>query len=118
MSASSPSPVRADRTIRPGPRAVIVSAWLVPVMVLGQFAFLAVIPIALVLVGTLRNPRLRALRWWAAGLTAAYVVPVVLWVVGPDRAPSLSKDIHPVFAGLLVAAGVAVAIRYHTIRKR
>jgi bacteriorhodopsin len=74
--------------------------------------------VALVLGGALRNARFRALRWWAAGLTAAYATPLVLWAIGPDRAPSLSKDMDPVFAALIVAASVAFIAAYYVIRTR
>ncbi|GAA2487214.1 hypothetical protein [Winogradskya humida] len=66
----------------------------------------------------LRNARLRALRWWAGGLTAAYLAALVLWAVGPDRAPSLSKDLHPVAATVIVAAAAATAVAYHVLRRR
>jgi len=46
---------------------VIISAWLVPIFVVGQFAMVAVLPVALVLIGTLRDARLRTLRWWSVG---------------------------------------------------
>jgi hypothetical protein len=105
------------RTDRPGSPLVLISAWAVPVLVLGQFAMLAVIPVALVLIGSLRNTRDRALHRWAATLTVAYAVPLALWAIGPDRAPSLSKDMHPVFAGIVVAAAIAVAVVNHLRRR-
>jgi hypothetical protein len=105
--------VQAERKTRRTPSSVLVSAWAVPILVVGQFAMLAVIPVALVLSGTLRDARFRALRWWTAALTAAYATPLVLWAIGPDRAPSLSKDMHPVFAALIVVAAVAFIAAYH-----
>lgn len=118
MSVQSPANVTlaaAAPAARPR-RSVIVSAVAVPVMVIGQFAMLAIVPVALVLIGTFRDPRLRPLRGWAAGLAVVYALPLVLWAIGPDRAPSLSKDIHPALAGLVVAAAVAVIVRYLTLR--
>lgn len=109
---------RTDSVTRPVSRSVLVSALAVPVLVLGQFAMVAVLPVALVLIGTLRDARLRALRWWAAALTAAYATPLALWAIGPDRAPSLSKDMHPVFAALVSVTAVAVAIAYHVLRRK
>lgn len=105
-------------TTRRSARSVVISAAAVPVLIVGQFAMVAVVPVAIVLIGTLRNARLRALRWWAAGLAAAYATPLVLWAIGPDRAPSLSKDMHPVFAALIVAASVAVLAAFAVIRRR
>ncbi|WP_378740579.1 hypothetical protein [Nocardia brasiliensis] len=66
------------------------------------------------LIGTLRDTRRRALRWWAAALAAAYAIPLILWAIGPERAPSLSKDMHPLLAALIVA----VATGYHVVRLR
>ena len=109
---SSPADTAAGRPRR----SVIVAAFAVPVMVIGQFAMLAIVPVAVVLVGTFRTARLRALHPWAAGLAAAYATPLGLWAIGPDRAPSLSKDMHPALAGLVVAAAVAVIVRYFTLR--
>jgi hypothetical protein len=110
--------VHTDRKTRRPSRSVIISAWAVPILVVGQFAMLAVIPVALVLSGTLRNARFRALRWWAAALATAYATPLVLWAIGPDRAPSLSKDMDPIFAALIVAAAVAFIAAFHVIRGR
>lgn len=118
MSPASPAPVasapRATRT----PRSVIVSAWAVPVLIVGQFAMLAVVPVAVVLIGTFRSARLRALRGWAIALAGAYAVPLALWAIGPDRAPSLSKDMNPVVAALVVATSVVVAVAFHVVGRR
>lgn len=96
----------ATTSSRCTPRSVISSAWAVPIMVLGQFAFLAAIPIVLVLVlgRVLHDPHLRALRAPASLLAAVYAIPLALWLLNPNRAPSLSKDISPGFVALIVAA--------------
>lgn len=99
------------------PRQVVVSAWAVPIMVLGQFAFLAVIPVALVLSGALRDPRARALRGPAGLLAAVFATPMAIWLLRPDGAESLSKDIHPGFVGLVVAASAVVLVRIWTTRR-
>lgn len=114
MSITSPAPARTGGTSR----TVIISAVAVPVLVIGQFAMVAIAPVALVLIGTLRNARLRALRWWSAALAAAYAIPLAAWAIGPDRAPSLSKDMHPAFAALIVAASVAFIAAYLVNRQR
>lgn len=99
-------------------RPIIVSAWAVPVMVLGQFAFLAVIPVAVMVTQAFRDPASRPLRWWVGTLGAVYAAPLFLWILNPDRAESLSKDIHPMFVGLIVAAAAAVLLKIHTRPKR
>lgn len=107
------APARTPRA----PRYLTISAWAVPIMVLGQFAFLAMIPVALVLYGALRNPHARDLRWPAALLTAAFATPLTIWLLRPDGAQSLSKDIHPVFVGLIVAASAVVLLKLWTHRR-
>ncbi|WBQ04512.1 hypothetical protein [Kribbella sp. CA-293567] len=100
------------------PKSVLISAWSVPVLVIGQFSMLAVVPVALVLIGTLRTASLRPLRWWSIALAAVYAVPLALWVIGPDRAPSLSKDMAPIFVWLISAAAVAVLAALYAVRRR
>jgi len=102
---------------RPG-RTVLISAWAVPIMVIGQFAMLAIVPVGLILTKTLRDGRLRPLRWWAAVLAAAYATPLALWAIGPDRAPSLSKDMHPALATVIVVASIPVIAVAHALRRR
>ena len=97
---------------------VIISAWSVPVLIIGQFAMLAVVPVAVVLITVHRHAPLRALRWWARGLAATYLTALILWAAGPDRAPSLSKDLHPAVATAIVATAIATAIAYHALRRR
>jgi hypothetical protein len=118
MTATHPAATRPERPTGRAPRSFLVSALAVPVLVVGQFAMLAIVPVAIVLVATLRDARLRALRWWAAALAATYATPLVLWAIGPDRAPSLSKDMHPVLAGVIVAASVALVAAYFLLRPR
>ncbi|QFU92073.1 hypothetical protein [Amycolatopsis sp. YIM 10] len=101
-----------------GSRPVIIAAWAAAVMVAGQFAMVAIVPVAIVVIGTLVTERLRPLRWWASALGAAYALPLALWAIGPERAPSLSKDMHPALAVLVVATAAATAIAYHVLRRR
>jgi hypothetical protein len=112
MTTTPLATARPQRRTGRAPRKFLISALAVPVMVVGQFAMLAIIPVAIVLTTALRDARLRALRWWAAGLAAAYATPLVLWAIGPDRAPSLSKDMHPALAAVIVAASVALVVAY------
>lgn len=103
---------------RPVPRSVTVAAWAVPLLVVGQFALLAVLPVVLALVGALRSVRDRAVRRAVFLLAAAYAAPLVVWLVRPDGAQSLSKDMHPGFAGLIVAASAALLATLHRARKQ
>ncbi|GLY29878.1 hypothetical protein [Kineosporia sp. NBRC 101731] len=104
-------------TPKPTPRAVIISAWAVPVMVAGQFAMLAIIPLGIAAAGILRNRQLRGLRGWVAALSAAYAAGLLLWAIGPDRETSLSKELHPAHMVVITALGVALAVAYHLGRR-
>ncbi|WP_433803287.1 hypothetical protein [Actinomycetospora sp. CA-084318] len=110
MSAPTHAAAPSSRPAPRLPRLVVVSAGLAALMVVGGFAMLAIVPVALTLIGTLQEARLRALRWWAAGLAAAYAVPFALYVLDPDRPASLTKAMHPGFVVLIAVAAVAVII--------
>ncbi|WP_067473490.1 hypothetical protein [Actinomadura hibisca] len=114
MTITSQPSVHAGRRI---PLPVAVASWTVPVMVLGQFALLAGIPAVVALVGAFRYAGDRAVRWAAVLVAVAYAVPLVVWLVRPDGAQSLSKDIHPGFVGLIVAASVALIVSVHRARR-
>lgn len=108
-----------DRTVRrsKSTRGVVIAAWSIPVLVAAQFAMLAIVPVVIVLIRTFRAPGLDRLRWWAVGLTAVYLTPLAAWAIGPDRAGSLSKDMSPALAALVCLAGVALAVRYHLLKR-
>lgn len=96
----------------------LVAASLAAVMVLGQFTFLAGLPIFIVLAMTLWNRDLRRLSAFAIVLAAAYTVPLLIWMFREDPAPSLSKDIHPVLAALIVIAAIGYAAALHYVNRR
>ncbi|MFI6294434.1 hypothetical protein ACIBEJ_22780 [Nonomuraea sp. NPDC050790] len=100
----------APATSRRIPLAVTISAWAVPVMVVGQFAMLAIIPVVVALVGALRLVRDRLVRVTAAIVAATWTIPFIIWQARPDGAPSMSKDIHPGFVALIVAASAALIV--------
>ncbi|QDQ09735.1 hypothetical protein [Streptomyces spectabilis] len=104
------------RPARRVPRSVTVSAWAVPVMVVGQFALISGVPVAIALIGALRRVREPAARWAAAVLAVTYVVPLTVWLTRPDGAESLSKDMHPVFAAVIVAASAALVVALRRAR--
>lgn len=113
MSTTATTTRRTWRT----PLYVHIAAWAVPVMVLGQFAMLAVVPVLVLLVASIADARVRALRWYTGLLTALYATPLVIWALRPDGAPSLSKDMHPVFLGLIVAASALLLAKILTRRR-
>lgn len=115
--SSTPTPTPLAPTSRRAPRYLQISLWAVPVLVIGQFSMLAIIPVALVLIGALRDSRVRPLRWWAGLLAATYATPLAIWLLRPDGAQSLSKDMHPVFVVLIVAVSMVLLVKLYR-RKR
>jgi hypothetical protein len=97
------------------PRKVLITACAIPVMVIGQFSFLAMIPVAIVVRTVTRRFSTGPLRSWSLALGAAFTAPLAIWAVRPNRAQSLSKDMSPSFAALIVATagGVIVAAHRH-----
>ncbi|GLK15006.1 hypothetical protein GCM10017600_84190 [Streptosporangium carneum] len=87
-------------------------------MVVGQFALLAIVPVVIALVGALRHARDQTVRRAATLLAVTYAIPLVVWLTRPAGAPSLSKDIHPAFVGLIVAASAALIVTIHRARRR
>ena len=97
---------------------LVIAAWAVPVMVVAQFAMLAILPLAVVVIGSLVDARARGLRWWAGLLALVYAVPLTIWLLRPDGAPSLSKDIHPALVVLIVAVSLVLLAKIHHSRRR
>ena len=100
MTTTAVRPTRARR-------AVLISAAAVPLLIVGQFAMLAIVPVAIAVIAGARLTGVRLFTWL---LGALYGTPLVVWALRSDPAPSLSKDIHPVLAGLVIAGAVAVLV--------
>ncbi|MFE2112211.1 hypothetical protein ACFXAY_02285 [Streptomyces microflavus] len=105
------------RTPRRVPPSVTASAWAVPVMVVGQFALVAGAPVLIALVGTLRRVPDPAVRRAATLVAVTFAVPLTVWLARPDGAPSLSKDMHPGFLALIVAASAVLLMTLHRARR-
>lgn len=105
------------RTPRRVPPSVTVSAWAVPVMVVGQFALVAGVPVLIALVGVLRRVPDLAVRRAATLVAVTFAVPLTVWLTRPDGAPSLSKDMHPGFLALIVAASAVLLVTLHRARR-
>lgn len=113
----SPAPTAAPATGVGPSKPAIISAWAVPALVATGFAMIAVLPTTILTIATFRDARLRALRWWAVAVAVVYGSGLALWALSADPAPSLTKSLHPVHAGLIIAAGIAYAVRYHLARR-
>ena len=116
MMTATRNPLVRERHPRGVSLTVIIAAWAVPVMMIGQFAWLATVPVVLVLIGVFWDSRLRGLRWPAVALALVYALPYVIWKIRSDPAPSLSKDINPILGGLVVVAALVVIIAFYRNR--
>ena len=118
-TASAPIPAGAAKAPRRRARLyLVIAAWAVPVMVVAQFAMLAILPVAVIVIGSFVDARARGLRWWAGLLGASYATPLAIWLLRPDGAQSLSKDIHPVFVVLIVLVSAVLLVKIHRSRRR
>lgn len=117
-TSATTAPTTSRGRSRRIPLAVTISAWAAPLLVIGDFALMAVIPVGLLVNAAVRDPRVRYLRWPIALLAAAYATPLTIFLANPDRAGSLSKDIDPVFVGLIVVASVVLLVRLYTGSRR
>ena len=115
-TATTPNPktARVRKTVRGLLLYLVISAWAIPAFMLGQFAMLAIVPVSLVVFGTIRSPHRKELRWYTAAVAASYATPLIIWILRPDRAQSLSKDIHPSLVALIIAASLVLLARVYT----
>ena len=100
MTTTAVRPARARR-------AVLISAAAVPVLILGQFAMLAIVPVAIAVIAGARMKGVRLFTWM---LGALYATPLIIWALRENPARSLSRDIDPIFAALIIAGAIAVLI--------
>jgi hypothetical protein len=114
MTTTSPA-ITATATDHP-PRYVRISSWSVPALVAAGFSMVAILPVALVAIGVARDARLSRLRLPAALLTATYATPLAIYLLRDDPARSLSRDMHPAFIPLIVAAAAWVLYRTYSRR--
>lgn len=118
MSDTTRPTVHTTAAPRRARLSAFISAWAVPILVLGEFALLAALPVVVLMVATLRDARMRSMRWWVAALAVAYATPLAVWLLRPGSAESLSKDMSPFAVGVVVAVSIAVIAKLHTRRPR
>ena len=104
-------------TVRPtrARRAVLISAAAVPLLIVGQFAMLAIVPVAIAVIA---GARIRGVRLWTWLLGALYATPLVVWALRTDPAQSLSKDIHPALLTAVVVASIAFLFAVYSRSKK
>lgn len=111
MTTDSFTARRQDKSHKIAPRYVTWSAIVAPVLVLTGWAFIAAVPIALMLWGTWTDRRVRALRWWS-GLTALlYAIPFMQYLLRTDPEASMSSMLHPAMGIAIALAAAVVALK-------
>jgi hypothetical protein len=85
----------------------------VPVLVLGGYAMVAVLPVVVVAAGILCSADLRSrlpFRLGALGLGSAYALALTLWLTAAEPAKSLSDSLHPALAATLALLAGALFV--------
>ena len=100
------------------PVYIHIAAWAVPVLVASGFAMIALVPVLVVLIGSFTDLRAHFLRWWTSAVAVAYAIPLTILNVREDPAPSLTKDMHPVFLVLILLVSAALLVRIYVRRTR
>jgi hypothetical protein len=93
------------------PRYFAISAFAVPVLILTGFAMVSTLPVVLLVVGVLRDKRVRPLRWWV-GLTAGlFAIAFTNWALKGDLGISLTSTLHPAMAGAIVLSALVICAK-------
>lgn len=100
------------------PRIAVISACVGSVLVVTGFGKIAIVPIALTLIATIATPGIRRIWWAAAAFAVVYSVPFIQYAVDPNRAPSLSKDMHPAWWVIIPLVGLGYVVAYRLYRGR
>ncbi|YBV94928.1 DUF6220 domain-containing protein (plasmid) [Phyllobacteriaceae bacterium JZ32] len=128
MSVLQENLTARDRSHRIAPRHFVLSARLLPILMLAQFftaglslfqnaAFwewhaaigaLTAVPILALFISTLLVRSVRALRWWAGCLALLYVLQIVYIVAGQSTGSGLLQAMHPFNGALLLATALVI----------
>lgn len=100
---------RKNKSHKIAPRYVTISAIAAPIMVLTGWAFIASVPVVLMVWDTWTDKRIRALRWWSSLTAVLYAIPFVQYLMRTDAEASMSSMLHPVM-GMAIAAAAAVVV--------
>ncbi len=97
------------------PNWFVVAAWSVPALMATDLVgldlgYLAIVPAIAMLVATLRERSVRALRWWV-GLTAV-LLAVPMFYDG-DTGAGYITDMHPINAILLAISAIVVLAKVY-----
>ncbi|QQR35360.1 hypothetical protein JI749_13495 [Devosia oryziradicis] len=91
------------------PHYAFWTAAAVPTLILTGFGLVTTLPIAILGIAALRDPRLAPVRAWI-GLTVGMLVgPFFTWLFRADPSASLTSLLHPAMA-IAIAAGAGVTL--------
>ncbi|UJW86894.1 hypothetical protein [Devosia sp. SL43] len=93
------------------PRYFAVSAFAIPVLILTGFAMVSTLPVVLLVVGVLRDTRVRPLRWWVALTSGLFAIALINWALKGDFGISLTSTLHPILAGAIVLSALVIVAK-------
>ncbi len=97
------------------PTWFVVAAWSVPALLATDYlgldlGYLAMVPVVAMLIATLSQASVRALRWWVGAMTALIALPMAF---DGDTGAGYFTDMHPINLALFVVAAVVVLVKVH-----
>ena len=105
----------APRPAKTAPNWFLAAAWSVPALLLGDYVagdigWYAVIPVAVMLIATLRVPAVRALSWWVGIMAALLAIP---FLYDTESGAGIMHDMHPVNLALFGLATAVVLVKLY-----
>lgn len=92
------------------PRAFVVAAVAVPVLIVTQFTFLATVPVLVVLISAIRRPLSASVRALAIAQAVAFAAAWATWGLRAHPAASLSKDLSPALEVIILTLAGALLV--------
>ncbi len=117
-----------DRSAKRAPAWFVLSAWIVPVVILAQFlvaglslfqnasfwewhmslGFLLSLPIGAMAVAAALPGPVRALRWWTGLFAMLYILQIVLITVGQNSGSGVLQALHPFNGALMLVTAIVI----------
>lgn len=93
------------------PRYFAVSAFAIPVLITTGFAMVSTLPVLLLVVGVLRDSRVRPLRWWVVLTSGLFAIAFANWALKGDLGISLTSTLHPAMAAAIVLSALVICAK-------
>lgn len=105
----------AGKPGKTAPTWFVFAAWSVPALVAADFVagdvgWYAVIPVIAMLIGTLSQRAVRALRWWVGIMAGLLAIP---FLYDTESGAGIMADMHPVNLALFGVATLVVLVKLY-----